>query len=124
MLSAPASDRRGWVDDTRSGLSISRQCELLDVSRSSVNYTPNTSETLENLAPMGLIDEEYTRHPFFGVSNISDLLSEQDYNENHNRVARVMGVHATVLGTHTSLPHPRHQSSNPRFSTPKSSICH
>lgn len=74
---------------THPGLSISRQCALLDVSRSSVYYTPNTSESLENLALMGLIDEEYTRHPFFGVPKITHWLNEQGYGVNHKRVARL-----------------------------------
>lgn len=111
MLSAPASDRRGWVDHTHPGLSISRQCALLDVSRSSVYYTPNASESLENLALMGLIDEEYTRHPFFGVPKITHWLNEQGYGVNDKRVARlmrVMGLRATVPGPHTSTPHPEH----------------
>ena len=46
-------------------LSVSQQCELLGLSRSSYYYEPAT-ETAENLALMALIDQEYTGHPFHG----------------------------------------------------------
>lgn len=111
MLSAPASDRRGWVEHTHPGLSISRQCALLEVSRSSVYYTPNRSESQENLALMRLIDEEYFRHPFYGVPSMTHWLKCQGHGVNHKRVARlmrVMGLQATVPGPHTSKPHPEH----------------
>jgi len=109
MLSAPASNRRGWVDHTHPGLPISRQCALLHVSRSSVYYTPNRTESEENLALMRLIDEEYLRHPFYGVPRITHWLNSQGLAVNHKRVARLMGVmglQATVPGPHTSKPHP------------------
>lgn len=111
-MSAPAFDRRGWVEHTHPGLSISRQCALLEVSRSSVYYTPNMSESEENLALMALIDEEYTRHPFFGVPKITHWLKCQGHGVNHKRVARlmrVMGLQATVPGPHTSKAHPEHK---------------
>ena len=47
---------------TRS-LSVSRQCELLGLSRSSYYYEP-AAETAENLALMRLIDQQYTDRPF------------------------------------------------------------
>ena len=43
-------------------LSVSQQCELLDLGRSSYYYEPAT-ENAENLALMALIDREYTRIP-------------------------------------------------------------
>jgi len=110
-VSAPASERRGWVDHTHPGLSISRQCALLGVSRSSVYYTPNRSESEENLALMRLIDEEYLRHPFYGVPRITHWLNSRGLEVNHKRVARlmrVMGLQATLPGPHTSKPHPEH----------------
>ena len=43
-------------------LSVSQQCELLGLGRSSYYYEPAT-ESAENLALMALIDREYTAHP-------------------------------------------------------------
>lgn len=60
---------------------------------------------------MRLIDEEYLRHPFYGVPSITHWLRCQGNPVNHKRVARlmrVMGLQATVPGPHTSRPHPEH----------------
>ena len=53
-----------------------RQCELLGLNRSSLYYEP-TGETAENLRLMRLIDEEYTRHPFFGSRSLTAWLVRQ-----------------------------------------------
>jgi len=48
-------------------ISVSRQCRLLAVSRSSVYYRP-TGESEANLALMERIDTLAMDHPFYGVS--------------------------------------------------------
>jgi putative transposase len=53
------------VESEHPEISVRRQCELLGVNRSSLYYQP-IGESEENLKLMRLIDEEYTRHPFFG----------------------------------------------------------
>ncbi len=45
-------------------ISISRQCELIGLARSSLYYEP-AKETAENLMYMRLIDEQYMRTPFW-----------------------------------------------------------
>ena len=93
-------------------LSISRQCALLEVARSSVYYTPNAGESPENLALMRLIDEHYLKRPFYGAPRITDWLNAHGHGVNHKRVERlmaVMGLQATVPGPHTSRPHPQHK---------------
>ena len=49
-------------------LSVTRQCQLLDLPRSSFYYEPRPAdqETQENLEIMRLLDEQYTRTPFYG----------------------------------------------------------
>jgi putative transposase len=77
-----------------------------------VYYSPNTSESEENLAVMRLIDEKYLRHPFYGVPRMTHWLKSQGLAVNHKRVARLMGVmglQATLPGPHTSQPHPEHK---------------
>lgn len=93
------------------GLSVSRQCALLKVARSSVYYAPNTSEPPENLLLMRRIDEGYLRHPYYGVPRMTLWLKEQGFGVNRKRVARlmrVMGLQAALPGPHTSKPHPQH----------------
>jgi putative transposase len=45
---------------------LPRQCELLGLSRSGYYYQPQGETTL-NLHLMNLIDEQYTRMPFYGI---------------------------------------------------------
>ena len=87
---------------------VSRQCALLQVARSSAYYTPNTSESLENLALMRRIDEQYLKTPFYGSPRMTWWLNRQGHRVNRKRVARLMGrmgLQATLPGPHTSQPH-------------------
>jgi putative transposase len=91
---------------------ISRQCALLQLPRSSAYYTPNESESPENLALMRRIDEQYLKTPFYGAPRITWRLNQEGFVVNHKRVARlmqVMGLQATLPGPHTSIPHPEHR---------------
>ena len=93
-------------------MSIARQCALLHVARSSAYYTPCANESLENLALMRLIDEQYLKTPFYGAPRMTWWLNEAGHAVNHKRVARlmrVMGLQATLPGPHTSTPHPAHR---------------
>lgn len=100
------------MDRSQTGLSVSRQCALLNVPRSSVYYTANTTESMENLTLMRLIDGQYLRTPFYGYPRMTLWLNEQGFTVNAKRVARlmrVMGLQATMPGPHTSRPHPEHR---------------
>ncbi len=80
-------------------LSVRRQCELLGVSRASLYYQP-VGESEENLRLMRLIDEQYTRTPFYGARRMAVCLREQGYAVNRKRVARLM----TVMGIEAVYP--------------------
>lgn len=70
-------------------ISITRQCELLDLPRSGYYYTPvNVSE--RDLLLMRLTDEEYTRHPFMGARRLSDWLGTQGHSACREKVGRLM----------------------------------
>lgn len=91
-------------------MSVSRQCALLQVARSSAYYVPNSTESPENLALMRLIDEQYLQRPFYGSPRMTWWLNKHGHEVNRKRVARlmrVMGLQATLPGPHTSKPHPR-----------------
>jgi putative transposase len=83
-------------------LSVSQQCELLDLSRSSYYYEPAT-ESAENLALMALIDGEYTAHPFLGSRGLTAWLRGQGHAVNRKRVQRLM----RVMGLEAVYPKPR-----------------
>ena len=92
-------------------VSVARQCELVGLSRSSFYYTPQ-EESPENLYLMRLLDEQYTRTPFYGVRRMTAWLRAQGYAVNHKRVARLlytMGLETLYTKPHTSQSQPGHR---------------
>ncbi len=96
-------------------LSLSRQCELLGVNRSSFYYVPKTPEDMskEKLSLLKLIDETYTQCPFFGTRQMSSYLKCNGHahiERHHVRWAyEYLGLQSVVPGPHTSKPHPEHK---------------
>jgi putative transposase len=87
-------------------MSIERQCELLGVARSSYYYQPR-AENEENLYLMRLLDEQYTRTPFYGTRKMTAWLQAQGYEVNRKRVRRLlrqMGLEAIYPKPRLSLP--------------------
>jgi len=87
-------------------LSIRKQCELIRLPRSSY-YREPMPESRENLELMRLIDEEYTRHPFYGSRKIRSWLNKQGYKVNRKRVQRLMqlmGLRSIAPQKRTSTP--------------------
>lgn len=65
--------RKNIVDKDCSNLSISRQCALLFIKKSSYYYKPK-GLTQRDLKIMQVIDEIYTQHPYFGARRMSEHL--------------------------------------------------
>ena len=76
---------------------MSRQCELLGLSRASYYRQPK-KETAKNLELMRRIDEIYTAYPFYGSRKIRDHLRRMGYKVNRKRVQRLMGEMGLVGG--------------------------
>jgi putative transposase len=93
---------RGGVDAADRVLSVSRQCELLGLSRSSYYYEPATA-TAANLALMAQIDREYTAHPFLGSRRMTTWLRGEGPAVNRKRVQRLM----RLMGLEAVYPKPR-----------------
>lgn len=72
-LAFSSEKKRMLIEPGGSQLSIFRQCELLGISRSGYYYSPRGISE-KDLWIMRLIDDEYTRHPFYGARNLSDWL--------------------------------------------------
>lgn len=83
-------------------LSVSRQCELLDISRSGLYYEPKGLSE-ENLHLMRLLDEQYTRTPFYGVRRMRKSLDSCGYNVDVKRVRRLL----RLMGLEAIYPKPR-----------------
>jgi putative transposase len=83
-------------------LSVRRQCELIGLNRSTLYYTPAKESGL-NLRLMRLIDEEYTRRPFYGRPRLTAYLRRLGYEINPKRVRRLM----QRMGLEAIYPRPR-----------------
>ena len=100
--------RRALVEPGHAELSVRRQCELLGLPRASYYYRP-APESPENLRLMGLIDREYTRHPFYGSRRMAAWLSGQGEAVNRKRAQRLM----RLMGLAAIYPRPRLSQGDP-----------
>lgn len=99
------------IESDHPRLSVSRQCELLDLARASY-YRTVVPETAENLELMRIIDEEYTRYPFLGSRGMRRHLRRMGYRVNRKRVQRLMrlmGLASIAPQKRTSVPAPGHK---------------
>ena len=90
------------IETVHESISIARQCELVGLARSSYYYQ-GAGESAENLQLMRLLDEQYTRTPFYGIKRMTAWLETQGYAVNHKRVARLMHL----MGLEAIYPKPR-----------------
>ena len=99
------------IDPEHGSLSIRRQCELLDLPRSTLYYQPAT-ESDENLRLMRLLDEQYLKMPFYGSRRMTAWLQTEGHAVNRKRVQRlmrIMGVEGLTPRRSTSRPAPGHR---------------
>ena len=99
------------IDADHPRLSISRQCKLVSMSRSSHYYTPK-GESPVNLELMRLIDAQYLQTPWYGARQMARHLRRQGYDARRKRIDRLMkliGLSAIYRKPNTSKPHPAHK---------------
>jgi len=77
------------IESNLSGLSVSKQCALLSISRSSFYYEPN-GETEMNLDLMRLIDKQFLETPIYGVLQMTWHLRNEGHLVNEKRIRRLM----------------------------------
>ncbi len=90
------SDLKKLIAHSNLKITISRQCELLGLSKSAYYYKPK-EECSENLLYMRLLDEQYLKTPFYGVARMHAFLRNLGYQVNIKRVRRLlreMGIEA------------------------------
>ena len=100
------------IDPGHNVLPIFQQCELLELPRSSFYREPPKGETPKNLRLMRLIDEEYTKHPFFGARQLKRFLKRQGIKVNRKRIQRlmrIMGIQSVAPKPNTSKPSKEHK---------------
>ena len=103
--------RRRWVDH-KNPLSVVQQCHLAGVSRATFYVKRETKEIGNiDLLLSRMIDEEYTKHPFFGSRKMVRFLLNAGHvvNRKHvQRLMREMGLAGMAPGPNTSKSHPEH----------------
>ncbi len=92
-------------------MSVATQCELLGLARSTYYYEPARA-SVENLALMRRIDQQYLETPFFGSRRMADELATPARPVNRKRVQRLMrtmGIEALCPRKSTSTPGAGHR---------------
>ena len=99
------------VEPKNQKLSISRQCKILNVNRSSYYYRPKPIKQ-DDLDLMRKIDELYLENPSSGSRTIRRQLKRQGMIVSRKRIQRLMrlmGIEAVYPKPNTSRPHPQHK---------------
>jgi putative transposase len=99
------------VEPAHDGLSISAQCRLLSISRSSYYYAP-VPESEETLALMRVIDAAFLDMPWYGSRQMVRHLRRLGHDVGRRRVRRLMtkmGLSPIYQRPRTSDPHPQHR---------------
>ena len=90
---------------------VYRQCELVGLSKAAYYYKPRERSTFNEVL-MRLLDEQYTKTPFYGVPKMTEWLKRQGYAVNRKRVRRLMrlmGLEAVYPKPWTSKPAKDHK---------------
>ena len=99
------------IDRSNLQLSLSAQCRVLNLNRSSLYYRPK-GESPETLALMRRIDELFMAYPFYGSRQMARHLAREGIRVGRHRVRRLMrkmGLQAIYQAPRTSRPHPDHK---------------
>lgn len=102
------AERRALIEPAHAALSLRRQCELLGLSRGAFYYTP-AGPGEEDMILMRLLDEEFTRHPFYGVRRMTLWLRGQGWAVGCGRVRRLL----RTMGLMAIYPKPRLSAAAP-----------
>lgn len=106
------NERKSWIETKHPVLSVRQQCEILALNRSNVYYRPRPKIfSDEQLALLRLVDEIYTKYPFFGTRQMSDYISLHHYPCKRHEMRwayEQLSLRSVSPGPHTSKPHPEH----------------
>jgi len=92
------------------GLAVTRQCKLLELSRSGVYYTP-VPVSAKDLELMRQVDEIHLQYPFYGSRKIRNELWARGCDIGRDKVRHLMhrmGIEALYIKPRLSIGHPSH----------------
>jgi len=96
--------------DRNHSLSVTRQCQILDLPRSTAYYQPRPPSA-SDLELMRRIDELHLEIPYAGSRMLRDLLRLDGFRIGRKRIQRLMklmGIQALYCKPDTSKRHPAH----------------
>ena len=100
------------IEEENLTISISRQCKILGVPRSSFYYKPVEKDD-NDIKTMNLIDEVYTKCPFYGRRKITKYLCKvkgmQINIKKVDRLMKLMGLQAIYPKKNLSIPNLAHK---------------
>ena len=104
-------ERRNLIEKDNDDITVKRQCELLDIPRSTLYYRPvGVSE--EDKHVMDIIDTVYTDHPFYGNRRIKEELNQTYHidigREKVRTLMRIMDICALYPKKNLSLGNAQH----------------
>lgn len=106
-------EKANLVEKENPDICLARQAKLLHISRSSIYYQPSPVSQ-EDINLMNLIDEIYTKYPFYGSRRMEkELRRYHDIICNRKHVRRLMGqmgIEAIYPRQNTSLPNQRNET--------------
>ena len=109
---------------------VFRQCELLDLARASYYYKSERNDIYNQLL-MKMLDEQFTKTPFYGVLKMTACLKMKGHDVSEKRVRRLMrlmGLEAVYPKKRLSKSAPDHKKypyllRNPDISRPDQVWC-
>lgn len=99
------------IDPSDKKLSVRKQAKLLGINRNRLT-TRQTKTTQEDSEIMKIMDELYTKYPFYGQRNLRENLRDYSYHIGRKRIRRlmrVMSIEALVPTPSTSVPVKGHE---------------
>jgi putative transposase len=107
-----ADQRRALIDRDHATLTIARQCELLDLPRSTFYDDPTPRHDAKDLLLMQCMDKISTEAPFYGSRRMVAQLRRDGHEVNRKHVQRLMremGLEAIYGRPKTSQANPDHR---------------
>lgn len=104
------SQRKSLIDNGHE-LSVRRQCELLELSRTKLYYKPKPLSEAK-LAVINKVDEIYTEHPYFGSRRMVEELKDSDIYIGRQQVAsyyKILGLEAVYPKVNLSKRNHEHK---------------
>lgn len=109
LVSSVSSDKRKAMVDSEHSLSLIKQCQLLQLNRTGLYYTPTPKfSTKADLEILNQIDEIYTESPCYGYRRMHQQLIKDGFYVGVERVAKAM----KFMGIRAIYPKPKTTISN------------